>query len=516
MPFLGHDDLVCQLRTILPAASPSFIIIKDSCATGRTGAVLRDVLTSLAEDVSESTKLAFAVVNCVACFTQRLLFDTILDALAVSCVSRSDRREAIEALASPRNDNLDGFLHCLRAIFSAAEGTSVNSTSANNDSLSKLVLVFERAERLRESLPKLTIPLTRLQELTGKDVTTVFLTDVEWEYISPFPGSLTDPYRITIKPPEKQGIIDWICSTFPEDEQLEPINPYNPSLRPLFYHFVETIYNVCAPFTTDPRELEYITSARWPGFVSPVLEDWKEQAGGPYFGPSEEDRIRLIRLFSPSLTHAVENLYPRSVGSLEWSTANFPQGKALSQLLGRYSLPPATLSSGSQVTTLELSNMSMFILLAAFLASYNPAKTDYRLLGRGGSEGSRRKRKGGGTRKSKAGSTTKLPQRLIGPMSFPYDRLVAILGSLLQEYDELKQTGKPLEDNASLKAETDVYRVQTSSTVRELVSLRLLHRGTVHDKLDTPVFKCGIGYDQALSLARKLSIPLNELLWEPS
>lgn len=51
-------------------------------------------------------------------------------------------------------------------------------------------------------------------------------------------------------------------------------------------------------------------------------------------------------------------------------------------------------------------------------------------------------------------------------MSFSYDRLIAILGSLLREYDDL--FGRKVEDVSELKVETDVYRVQTSATVGNL------------------------------------------------
>ena len=47
---------------------------------------------------------------------------------------------------------------------------------------------------------------------------------------------------------------------------------------------------------------------------------------------------------------------------------------------------------------MNLSRTSCFVALAAFLASYNPAKTDYRMFARGADANNRRKRRGGGTR----------------------------------------------------------------------------------------------------------------------
>ena len=46
--------------------------------------------------------------------------------------------------------------------------------------------------------------------------------------------------------------------------------------------------------------------------------------------------------------------------------------------------------------------------------------------------------------------------------------------------------------------------------------MHLLHRATAQEKLEGLSFRCGIVYDQALLIARRLGIPLNELMWEPN
>ena len=61
------------------------------------------------------------------------------------------------------------------------------------------------------------------------------------------------------------------------------------------------------------------------------------------------------------------------------------------------------------------------------------------MFGRGPDErAKRRRRKVGTPRKPKPGTTgtaVKVPQRLLGPTTFPLDRLLAILGVLLEEND---------------------------------------------------------------------------------
>ena len=46
--------------------------------------------------------------------------------------------------------------------------------------------------------------------------------------------------------------------------------------------------------------------------------------------------------------------------------------------------------------------------------------------------------------------------------------------------------------------------------------MHLLHRTSPADRLEmAPMFRCGIGYDAALALARDVGVPLNDLVWEP-
>ena len=55
-----------------------------------------------------------------------------------------------------------------------------------------------------------------------------------------------------------------------------------------------------------------------------------------------------------------------------------------------------------------------------------------------------------------------------------------------------------------------------SAQVQELASSHLLYQTSPPDRLDmSPTFKCGIGYEAALGLARDVGINLHDLLWDP-
>ena len=202
------------------------------------------------------------------------------------------------------------------------------------------------------------------------------------------------------------------------------------------------VYGACGPFTHDPDELAYIAAARWPGFIAPVLDEhrrnledfsgWlqaQREAGAdeselaehapPVLAPPTEDtRLRLTRLFTPSLTAALEALHPRHTSAAAWARTHAPPPDLLR-------IPPAHAASAMRAAdasdgadALALARMAKFVLVAAFLASTNPPKSDVRMFGRGPDDRRRRRRKGGGARKTrKPGTATKVRfSRCAGPL----------------------------------------------------------------------------------------------------
>lgn len=207
---------------------------------------------------------------------------------------------------------------------------------------------------------------------------------------------------------------------FPQDES----NSHNPVLLPLYHQFLSTLYDVCSPFTRDPNELAYIAAARWPGFISPILDEYRrirdetresdsgdEEEEFELTAPTEDARIRLIRLFTPSFTTALEALYPRLSNAADWAADNQPQRNLLSSGFSGANLVDKSVPQTSQGSLTDiLPRMSKFILLAAFLASTNPTKSDIRMFGRALHERKKRKR---GVVASSRGGTVKVGASLL-------------------------------------------------------------------------------------------------------
>ncbi|KAI0701668.1 putative origin recognition complex, subunit 5-like protein [Earliella scabrosa] len=543
-----YEVVTAHLSALLSSYPPPFIFIHDPENIRLTISVIRTALANLSS-IPGDDALKYACLDAVACFTPRLLFDSALNALAGWAPDWQTNAANWHSTTGGENrrfnENFDAFVHGIQAITadaSASEpklnGSGKGKRKAKEDGSRRprMALVIERAERLKDNLPELLVPLTRLTELSQTDITTIFISETQWQDIRPPLRACPEPYYVDVPTLSKQATLDLLTSSFPpsvpESSATDPA-AYHPALKPLYAHFIGTLYSICGPFTHDPTELAYIAAARWPGFVKPVLDVHRKDLDddeAQLTPPTEEQRLRLLRLFTPSFTAALEALYPRLSSATHWAQVHAPPPDLLS-------IPPArapealiaqTATNASALRThgdteteagIEaLPRMARFVLIAAFLASTNPPRSDLRMFGRGPDERKRRKRKVGTPRKPKPGTTgtaVKIPQRLLGPTTFPLDRLIAILGVLLEENDAETRPVAPQYTLPGEYTEMEIARVALYSNIVELASMRLLIRTSPPDRLDgTPTFKCGIGYELAVKLARGLGIILNDLVYE--
>ncbi|KAH9950766.1 origin recognition complex subunit 5 C-terminus-domain-containing protein [Amylocystis lapponica] len=535
----GYEHIASDLTLLLTTCSPQFIYIYDAETPRLTCSVLRSVLSALSDT---SPQLSYACINAVACFTPRLFYDTVVNTLAhwePTWENGCANWPGPSADAQRWNESLDAFLHGLRAVYAHAQADAVlaapvvtgkgkgkaRATVVEHDEPAspRLVLVVERAERLRDNLPDLLVPLTRLAELSQIDIVTILTSDVRWEDIRPPLGASPEPYYMDVPTPSKTATLDILASTFSSataaagSGNSDP-DAYHPALRPLHAHFISTLHSICAPFTRDPHELAYLAAARWPGFIQPVLDAHRaahaDTPSADLAPPPEDTRLRLLRLFTPSFTAALDALYPRHTHAAAWARAHAPPPGLLARPAHQLPPPPRPAPPGAEA----LPRLAKFVLVAAFLASTNPPRSDVRMFGRGPDERRRRRRKGGSPRKARGRGgnvAVKVPQRLLGPTPFPLDRLLAILGVLLEENDADARPAAPQHVLPGEQTDMKLSRVALLALIMELAAMRLLLRTSPADKADAvPTFKCGISYEVALALGRDLGIIVNDLMWE--
>ncbi|KAF8196654.1 origin recognition complex subunit 5 C-terminus-domain-containing protein [Mycena galopus ATCC 62051] len=534
----GYEQLVHAISSLYSACAPPFLYINDPVSPRTAALVVNSVLASISRSSDASSRVYHAQVNGVACFNPRILYDTVLNQLAnwqvewaKGCTNWGGERW---------NESLDGFFHGLKAVHSFLRLENPTGSSKGKGKQTgfaadpgwQIVIVVERPERLAEQLPDLLVPLTRLSELTQLELSVIFVSDVPWEDIRPPFGRSPDPYYVDVLPLSKEALLRRLNSAFQATssapEHSAAANPHHPSLRSLYSQYASVLLDSCSLYVQDPNELQYIAAARWPGFVKPILdahnnrphEDVDMGDGNDESTlkpPSEDVRMRLIRIFKPSFKGALETLYPRLNHAAHWAAANDPEPDLLAK-------PPSQtrplLDGEADIDDRRISDlprMSKFILVAAYLASTNPHVSDLRMFGRGLDEKKRKRRAHKPSAKGGTAKASTAPQRVLGPNLFPLDRLIAILGALLEENDVDRRLPAPEYTIPGEETDMEIARVGVYNAIIELSDIGLLHRTSASDKLDgPPTFKCGISYSTSYALAQQLEVPLNDLLWDPA
>lgn len=156
----GYASFIAHFTT-LASNLPPFVYITDTVNTRVTASVI---------DALFHASTLYAHVHAVACFTPRLFYDTVLNALAGWTPSWTNGCQVWPGDDAQRyNDSIDSFLHGLRRLRhertgdkGKGKGKAVASDSEQEPSM---VILIERAERLSETLPELMVPLSRLAEL---------------------------------------------------------------------------------------------------------------------------------------------------------------------------------------------------------------------------------------------------------------------------------------------------------------------------------------------------------------
>ncbi|OCF40367.1 origin recognition complex subunit 5 [Kwoniella heveanensis CBS 569] len=437
------------------------------------------------------------------------------------------------------------------------DGIDVNGHEAETGQW--VVIRITKAERLRSVLGNGWSVITRLSELTGVPCTVILCSTAPWDHVRPHRGDAPEPVHIYLPPPTKEEI----------HVALLP-----GSSHPLYPRFLDLLLSTVLPLATPPiSELHHLALSLWPIYTATLPPHLEMALLGTNSGSSsspEPDNpppplnvnIKLLTdlksQLSLSLASAIEDLLPRHIGSTEFVKALLPG--------------PGKLRTLPKPPEIELPTLAKYLLVAAYAASYNPAKSDIRLFGRGtGPDGKRKK--GGGTRRAGYGRTRvgKVPQRLLGPKPFPIDRLLALFSSLYAEhaprpddllpslgegYNDYRSSSSSSSDSdgrdemdiwggrggdaylsvAQLAAKAERKRKRENererrwddevdgiamsaklwSMIPQLESQGLLRRTSPQDRLDNITLRCEIDYEAAKTLAKELRITLDEYLYEAS
>jgi origin recognition complex subunit 5 len=170
-----------------------------------------------------------------------------------------------------------------------------------------------------------------------------------------------------------------------------------PNHSPEFFKtFVALIYDSHIHACRDISEHQYLVLNMFPKYYEPIA---KGKA-------TESETSKLFKIFRPIIKDSISSLFLRQVSSFEFES-----------------------SLRSKHLRFELPRLTKFLVIAGYLASYNPSKLDQRYFTKGG-EGKKKVSKKGGVQNG-----SKKRQQLIGPKSFGLERMLAIFYSIADGVD---------------------------------------------------------------------------------
>ncbi|XP_075414631.1 origin recognition complex subunit 5 isoform X2 [Tenrec ecaudatus] len=373
--------------------------------------------TYVTQTLLKTSELPHVFVNCVECFTIRLLLEQILNKLT-HYSSEDDCSTQMSC------DTFNDFVRLFKQV------TNVEGLKDQT-----VYIVLDKAEYLRDMEANLLPGFLRLQELTDRNVTVLFLSEIVWEKFRPNAGCF-EPFVLYF-PDYSIGNLQKILShDHPPEHSADFYAAYINILLGVFY-------TVCR----DLKELRHLAVLNFPKYCEPVV---KGEA-------SERDTRKLWRNIEPHLKKAMQTVYLREISSSQW------------EKIQKDDIDPGQLKGLSAYTHVELPYYSKFILIAAYLASYNPTRTDKRFF-------------------------LKTSNHLLGPKSFPLDRLLAILYSIV---------------DSRVAPTANIF-----SQITSLVTLQLLALVGHDDQLDGPKYKCTVSLDFIRAIARTVNFDIIKYLYD--
>lgn len=320
-------------------------------------------------------------------------------------------------------------------------------------------LMLDRAERLRDMGNNVLSALLRLAELTNRNICVILISNISFEKFR-VKGGAIEPLLIKFSDYSEQDILRILQFDFTPSE-IETDDENTVKLTSEFYAgFAQVIYSIFCHNCKDLNELRYFAALLFPLYIKPIKEGLAKTHETP----------KLIKYAQPYFVEATEKLYLREMSSAEWTEQQKVVGRA----------------------DFELPYYTKFLLIASYLASYNPPRFDVRYFAKSAEE--RKKKKGGGTRKRVDNLGGKMRQQLLGPKTFPVERMLAIFYSILDE---------PLEDTIDIQLQ-----------ITSLTTLRLLVRTTGLDKLDGAKYKCNVNFEFIRALAQNVRFEVDKYLYD--
>lgn len=370
---------------------PQCVYVFGQACTGKT-----QIIQSLLRNTSQ---LDYAIVNCIECFSPKILFENIVDNLNLHNLSEENGFNCFQ-----KCDSMGDLIHELRKL-----------PEENN-----IVIVLENAEYLRDLHSNVLPALTRLQELSGRNICSILVSQLPYEKFYPKTG-LPEVIRIRFPQYTANEVAKILLKDFPNvkvflrrgidrnlklsSEEKQQQKDILESLDQEFYaNYLHAFLCVFFRACRNVSQLRMVAKECFEKYCAPIFEDPEAQ----------RSVTKLWHNVSDTLKVALTNIYSRieSASELQMTRSSARAESAVKQAM----------------QIIELPYYAKYLLVAGFLSSHNPASQDKRLFVK--NHGKQRKRMQAVNAKAKLGEQTSLQQ---GPKSFTIDRLLAIFHAILDQ-----------------------------------------------------------------------------------
>lgn len=363
------------------------------------------------------------IISADECYSNKILFDNIINTFNNHVLSEENNYESFAKV-----DTMEEFL---------------NELSMLNISKS-YVIVIEKAEKLRDMDINIVSTLIKLQELTGLNISCIFISHIALEKLS-----IGEVIEIHVPDFKKTDIIDIflshysklheqimrkieICSSTDDNEKMKQIEAAKGMDEEFYRNYLNIFLNVFYKACRDLKELSFLSQKCYSTYYAPVLSGEIRST----------DVTNLWRNVTKSLKISLGTIYMRigNVASTEIKSSNIAENEDIFEIRQRQS----SIKTFAQM--LELPFYAKYLLIASFLASHNDAKSDKKLF----------MKHHGKERKRKAISKVMIENNFLfkfvllkyilfkfkvvekmnvqfGPKSFNIDRLLAIFYAILDE-----------------------------------------------------------------------------------
>lgn len=367
-----------------------------------------------------------AIVNCVEHVNNRHIFNYILSDLSLHFNNFPTSNEA-----RYKCDNFIDFVTCLKEIFT-------NDTRP-------IIIVLDKCDRLRDVDVDLLSAFSKLKELSNVNVCVIFISDVVWEKYRVKIG-VYEPFKIHFSQYTRNEFIEILFLT----------KPYG--YEDTFYrNYLNLFLSVFFRFCRDLNELRYMAKINFFKYIEPIEADQSNKS----------DSALLWRNISATFKANLEVIY------LRVSSENFTKHNELSKNIE---------STMRLALSFELPYYAKYMLIASYLASYNPAKEDKYLF-------MKQKFK---KKKKLSGKKNMILDVSCGPCNFPIRRMIAIFCAILNEKVDI---------NANLLAQ-----------IPSMCQLGLLSIVGNYN-LNEPKLKCCVSYDFILVIAKTVGFKIQNYLY---